>query len=151
VMVVVRPAGRGGGDDERITIKGSPSLRLYRKTPAGPRRLASGDRVRGGDTLQAAYLGGGKRFGVIASIDAQGAVTLHLPERPGRAAPLAPGNEQALPHSFELDDTPGFERFLFVAGDEPFSTEDVARALSRGAPLPSSLVSVELTLLKDRL
>ena len=39
--------------------------------------------VRKGDTLQLGYVAAGKRFGVIASIDARGTVTLHLPETPG--------------------------------------------------------------------
>jgi hypothetical protein len=142
------PASDSGGDG--ITLRGlQPSLRVYRNTAGGAKRLAAGAKVHAGDTLQAAYLSGGKRYGVVASIDAKGVVTLHLPEQPGRAVALAGGGERALVHSFRLDDTPGFERFLFVAGDEPFATEDVARALARGAPLPSSVVATEVTLIKE--
>jgi hypothetical protein len=154
LLLVVRtapPAGNPADPGESVTLKGlQPALRLYRKAATGPVPLASGARVKRGDTLQAAYIAGGRRYGVIASVDARGAVTLHLPEQAGRAAPLAGGGEQALGHAFELDESPGFERFLFVAADKPFATEDVARALTRGTPLPPAVATIEITLIKER-
>jgi hypothetical protein len=52
---------------------------------------------------------------VVLSIDGRGAVTWHLPpEYPGPAARLGSGVETTLPWSFELDDAPGFERFVMI-------------------------------------
>jgi hypothetical protein len=111
--------------------------------------LAAGARVRKGDTLQLGYVAAGRRFGVIASIDARGTVTLHLPETPGPAAALERDGERALAHAFELDDSPGFERFVFVAADSLFTTADVTSALAAGHAFPTSLSTVEITLKKE--
>jgi len=135
---------------ESIGIRGlAPSLRVHRKTKAGSELLAPRARVRKGDTLQLGYVAAGRRFGVIASIDARGTVTLHLPESPGPAAGLEPNGERALAHAFELDDAPGFERFVFVTGDAPFHTADVAAALTSGPPLSDSLSAFEIILKKE--
>jgi len=130
-------------------IKGlEPSLRVHRKTAAGSELLPPGATVRQGDTLQLRYVAAGRRFGVIASVDARGGVTLHLPEAAGPAATLHPDGERALPHAFELDDVPGFERFVFVTAAAPFSTADVTAALASGQPIPSRLTAFELTFKK---
>jgi hypothetical protein len=74
-------------------------------------------------------------------------VTLHLPETSGRAAPLDARGETPLPHAFELDATPGVERFVFVTSPEPFDTGAVVAHLEgRAAHLPAglSLRSIEL-------
>jgi len=95
------------------------------------------------------YIAAGKRYGVVASCDARGAVTLHLPETPGQAVALAKDGERALAHAYELDSSPGFERFVFVTADVPFDTELVVRSLKRGAALPHELASWSITLSKE--
>jgi hypothetical protein len=136
-----RPIGQPGGDVEGLTAKGlAPHLSIYRRTLASPERLSAKDRVRAGDTLQMAYVAAGQRFGVVASIDARGTVTLHLPERPGPAVQLENSGERALPHAFELDATPGFERFVFVTSQAPFDTGLVVEKLAQRQPSwPSAL------------
>jgi anti-sigma factor RsiW len=129
-------------------IKGDPSLRIHRKTTSGEELLPRQASVHKGDTLQIGYIAAGWRYGVIASVDGRGTVTLHLPESPGPAAALEQSGEHSLPHSYELDDSPGFERFVFVAGDAPFATADVTSALRRGGALPAHRASYELTLKK---
>jgi hypothetical protein len=137
-------------DGECIALKGlGPSLRVHRKTASGSEALAAGALVHQGDTLQLGYVAAGKQFGVIASIDARGTITLHLPETPGPAARLERGGERALGHSYELDDSPGFERFVFVAADQPFATADVVARLKQQRALPAALVLFELTLQKE--
>jgi hypothetical protein len=127
-----------------------PSLLIYRKRPAGQDLLTRQSQVRAGDTLQVGYVAAGKRFGVIASVDGRGTVTLHLPERPGQAAALANPGEQHLGHAYELDDSPGFERFVMVTADRPFETAVVTEALRpRGRPLPNNLNITELPLQKS--
>jgi hypothetical protein len=136
---------------EIIGIKGDlkPVLRIYRKTTSGSELLHAQATVHRGDTLQIRYLAAGKRFGVIASIDARGQITFHLPEAPGLAVVLERDGERALPHAYELDDSPGFERFVFVTSNAPFATAEIDRALKSETALPSSLASFELPLKKE--
>jgi len=139
-------------NQEYVGIKGPdhrPALRIYRKTKAGPELLRTNAQVSKGDVLQIRYLAAGKPFGVIASIDGRGTVTFHLPESPGRAAPLAREGERALAHAYELDDSPNFERFLFVTSDVPFDTEEVAGALRGGSGLSPALASSEFVVNKS--
>jgi hypothetical protein len=156
VMLVVRNQGTGTpptADEvqrEIIRIKGlQPSLRIYRKTASGSELVRAQAFVHRGDTLQIRYVAAGKRFGVIASIDARGQITFHLPEAPGAAVALERDGERALPHAYELDDSPGFERFVFVTSEAPFATAEIAQALKTGAALPRSLTSFELPLKKE--
>jgi hypothetical protein len=151
VAVVVVVYHRTPGE-EYVGIKGDdlrPALRIYRKTKAGPELLRANARVSQGDTLQIRYLAAGKRFGVIASIDGRGTVTFHLPESSGQAAILTREGERALAHAYELDDSPKFERFLFVTSDVPFGTEEVARSLRSGTALPPPLASYEFSVRKS--
>ena len=156
-VLVVRNHGDGrqpASDEsqpEIITVKGElkPALRIYRKTSSGPEILRAQASVHRGDTLQIRYVAAGKRFGIIASVDARGQVTFHLPESPGTAAALERDGERALPHAYELDDSPGFERFVFVTSDAPFATTEVDQALKSGTSLPAALTMFDLTLKKE--
>jgi hypothetical protein len=156
-MLLFAPRGQPGGEvaqapvveaPEQIGIRGiAPRLAVHVKKGNKHQRLPAGAAVRPGDELQLSYVAGGKRYGVVASVDTRGTVTLHLPETPGVAPTLTPGKETKLPHAFELDDSPGAERFVFVSGDQPFSTDVVAEALRPGgAPLPGELTLIDLTL-----
>ena len=157
VMLVVRDHGTvtqpgpGQTRPEIISVKGDvkPALRIYRKTQAGSELLRAHASVHRGDTLQIRYVAAGKRFGVIASIAARGQITFHLPEAPGQAAALERDGERALPHAYELDDSPGFERFLFVTSDSQFSTAEIAPALKNGSALPAHLASFAMPLKKE--
>jgi hypothetical protein len=146
----MRPAA-GEEQPEDIGIKGDlkPALRIYRKTGSGSELLSAHALVHRGDTLQIRYVAAGKRFGVIASVDARGLVTFHLPESAGPASALDRDGERALPHAYELDDSPGFERFFFVTSDAPFTTADIVQALRRGTALPPPLASFEIALKKE--
>ena len=157
VLLLVRT---GGGPEtsqltapapqETIGIKGlQPSLGLYRKTAAGVERLGPKARLRAGDVLQVRYIAAGRSYGVVASSDARGTVALHLPETPGPAVALTKDGERALAHAYELDDSPGFERFVFVTADVPFDTALVVRNLKRGVALPQGFSVWSLTLQKD--
>ena len=76
-------------------------------------------------------------------------VTLHLPETPGRAVALTKDGERALAHAYEFDNSPGFERFVFVTADVPFATDLVVRNLKQGAALPPALAIWSITLVKE--
>ena len=113
-------------------VKGiTPFLLLYRKAAADVERLPPAAVARHHDVVQLAYQAGARRYGVIVSVDGRGVVTRHLPVAGASAAPLMPGSPVPLPQSYELDDAPGFERFVLVAADEPFAVEQVEAAVRR--------------------
>ena len=142
--------GLGLAEQETITSKGlQPLLGLYRKAAAGVERLGPTSRVHPGDIVQVRYIAAGKSYGVVASCDAGGTVTLHLPETPGRAVALTKDGERALAHAYEFDNSPGFERFVFVTADVPFDTDLVVRHLKQGAALPQSFTTWSITLQKE--
>jgi len=154
VVMMHSPAPSDGplatNQPEQVREKGMlPSLILYRQKSDGVERLVPGSRLRPGDLVQVRYKAAGKAFGVVASMDARGSVTLHLPETPGPAMALLRDGERALAHAYELDDSPGFERFVFVTADTPFDTDLVVRALKQGAPLPKGFNLWSVTLSKE--
>jgi hypothetical protein len=137
---------------DEVRCKGAAaSLMVFRQVPGGAERVAEGTPVRPGDRLQLAYRPAPcrTRFGVVASVDSRDHVTLHLPDHPGRAPRLSPRNLTALPSAFELDDDAGFERFVLVTAETPFSTAAVVQYLrGAGRKLPPGLQATEVTLPK---
>jgi hypothetical protein len=119
-------------DGERI--KGlQPSLTLYRRVDGTSETLADGALVHKGDLIRLGYHAAGHAYGVIVSIDGRRHVTLHLPRSGDEAAPLGREATVLLDHAYELDDAPRWERFYFVAGDEPFPVSAVVRPAERAA------------------
>lgn len=134
---------------EQTRLKGDvqPHLVIDRRTADGHERLAADEVVASGDLLQVSYVPAGRRHGVIVSIDGAGAVTLHHPESPGASPTLTQAEEVPLAHSYELDDAPGFERFLFVTRDgEPPTVDAVMRAAERLAGQPAKARTAPLEL-----
>jgi anti-sigma factor RsiW len=140
-------------------IKGTPRLRVHRQGAGEPEQLADGVRARPGDLLQLSYISGGAPYGVVLSLDGRGAVTLHHPAVLTGSTELAPGEAVALSHAYELDDAPGFERFVLVTSEAPVdvgSVLEAARGLARQPsearkqplPLPDGLVQTSFTLEK---
>jgi hypothetical protein len=118
-------------------IKGlQPSIAVYRRTAAGSETLANGSVVRAGDLLRLGYVGAGRPYGIILSIDGRGLVTQHLPPSGDRAAPLVSGRVMLLDQSYELDDAPGIERFYLVTGETPFLVAPVMEAARKAARHP---------------
>ncbi len=160
LVLVLRPGHPTGGGiaagtgparpvDDGDALKGlKPRLGVFRKGAAGIERLRDGAATRAGDELQIVYVAAGHKFGAVVSVDGGGHVTFHLPTAAGPAARLRTDGEIALPASYELDAAPGFERFVFVVGDEPFdasSVGDVARGVT--AP-PAGKLAVSFTVRK---
>ncbi len=148
-VTLVRQVGRsgettaGGGDTghglgpatgEKTTAKGDPRLMLHRKVDGEAPLLRDGALVAAGDRIQVKYQALDSRHGVILSIDGRGVVNLHFPADERGSTLLEQGEAVALDHSYELDDAPAFERFVFVTSDEPIRLADVlasAHALAR--------------------
>jgi hypothetical protein len=159
-----QPPTRQGLADERRTSDpteviglrgGAARLHIYRRAEAGAgagsSSLDDGARVKPGEMLQVRYVAASAAFGLIVSIDARGQVSRHWPEGGDLAAPLQPSGEHALPHAFELDDSPGFERFVFVTAPTSFEARPLIEALATGRPLPlgPDARATEITLIKD--
>jgi len=135
-IVIARLAIEGSApppdpDDQTqgVRAKGAPHLLAFRHAGDTIERLAEDAVVRAGDVIQLRYHAGGQRYGVIASLDGAGLVTLHFPERedaPPDATAIAP-KPTALPDAYALDAAPRFERFFFITANSPL---DVSRTLA---------------------
>jgi hypothetical protein len=146
------PRAAPGGDgslDDGTRPKGAPRLLLHRKRGGKVEPLdARMDRGHAGDRIQISYLAGDAVHGLILSLDGAGQVTLHFPAQPGGSTLLKRGGVASLGHSYELDDAPGYERFLFLTSAQPIdvaqvlaSAESLARDRERAARDPLTLSS----------
>jgi hypothetical protein len=125
--------GDGIGADGDTRAKGATRLLLHRKLGDRVERLdARNDRVRAGDRIQISYAAGEARHGLILSIDGAGQVTLHYPASTASSTALVRAGIASLGHSYELDDAPGYERFLFLTSAGPI---DVAQVVERAEAL----------------
>lgn len=112
-------------------VKGSARLAAFRQVGEQAEQLAADAVVRAGDVIQLRYNAGGRGYGVIASVDGAGVVTLHYPLRedaPPEATAMAP-QPTALPHAYALDDAPRFERFFFITANDPLDVRQTLAAL----------------------
>ncbi len=122
--------GRGtDGSADAVRLKGAqPKLVLWRKAQGKAERLNDGAVAHAGDTLQIQYSAAGQRFGVIASVDGRGAVTLHYPSAPAGKTRLKK-SVTALDFGYQLDDAPRFERFFFITSDKPLDSKQILDSL----------------------
>jgi len=146
--------------DDVLVKGGKPSLVLYRRVAGGSERLEPGARVRTGDRIRIGYKATERAYGVIVSVDPRGTVTRHLPTEGQQAARLEPNGLVMLDSAYELDATPGWERFYFVTGSQAFEVEPTVRAAREAAArgtsqsppalaLPRQLDQFVFTLPKD--
>ena len=142
VAVVLRPG------PEQTWIKGDAALLIYRSRGAQVEQLQSGAIARAGDTVQLAYARAHQTFGAIVSVDGAGEVTLHLPEQEGEAARLTRDARTELPHAYQLDAAPGFERFFLVTSDSPFRASAALEAARKLAARGNAARSEPLALPK---
>jgi hypothetical protein len=129
-LLVLVFARRTSQTEQEVTrVKGSPRLLAFRQAGDQAERLDADAVVRAGDLIQLRYNAGGQSYGLIASVDGAGTVTLHFPlseDAPPEATAVAP-ETTTLPHAYALDDAPHFERFFFITANEPI---DVAQGLA---------------------
>lgn len=114
-------------------IKGLDArMEVWKKTDAGIVQLQDLDEVREGDEIQLRYAVPEKCFGLLFSMDGNGALTLHMGDGV-KAVELAPGKMNSLPFAYKLDDAPYFEKFFFVTSPKEFAVEenDVDKLLKR--------------------
>ncbi len=110
-------------------LKGTDAkISLYRKTKQGHERLSDAANVSKGDLIQIGYQSMGMRYGVILSIDGRGELTLHFPYKQDEIPLLKGQTEHFLKNSYELDDAPEFERFIFIYSENAISVPLVIKA-----------------------
>jgi hypothetical protein len=130
------PPPRAVSPDEDTRVKGPPRLLAFRRVGQQIEQLKQNAVVRAGDVIQLRYKPAGQSYGVIASVDGAGVVTLHYPLRedaPPQATAMA-ADATMLPNAYALDDAPGFERFFFVTASGPLdvrATLSAVRSLAR--------------------
>jgi hypothetical protein len=121
-------------------IKGTPGaaldLLVFRETGGKIEQLEAGMNAKAGDRLQLAYTAPKDTYGVILSIDGNGVVTLHFPDKAGQSTKLENGNKINLKNSYELDDAPGFERFFFLTSSRPLDVKKAMQAARNLARRP---------------
>jgi hypothetical protein len=121
--------------DAGIRLKGlAPSLVVARKRGAELKMLTVDEGAREGDVLQLAYQNRWDDLhGVILSVDGRGVVSLHYPSSLRGDTRLGTDGETSLDHSYELDDAPEHETFLFLYALAPINvTEVMAKARAGG-------------------
>jgi hypothetical protein len=112
-------------------VKGDgPRLFIWRQQGANAELLADGSKARVNDILQMSYSASGDLWGAIVSVDGRGIVTQHYPDTGNQAARLSGDGETVLAFSYQLDDAPRYERFIFFSSNEPFSTVEIKTLLS---------------------
>lgn len=130
IVVVRQPAEHAqqvaARDVEVTRVKGSSRLLAFRHVGDQVERLDQDSLVRAGDVIQLRYNAGGRGYGVIASLDGAGVVTLHYPLDETASTAVA-RETTTLPNAYALDDAPRFERFFFITANEPI---DVAQSLA---------------------
>jgi len=130
--------------EEVTRVKGPSRLLAFRQVGDRAERLTQDALVHAGDLIQLSYNAGGKPYGVIASIDGAGVVTLHFPaskDAPAEATALAK-QQTALPNAYALDDAPRFERFFLITSDTPIDVSKTLAQLRKFALRPDSATAV---------
>jgi hypothetical protein len=132
-LVFAWPAAEGPGGSlttgpDTVRLKGEARLEIHRVVGQRADALNDDDSVGARDVLQLSYVASGQHSGVLFSIDGNGVVTLHFPAQEGDNNELDQGGRVTVPHGYELDDSPDFERFFFVTSSTSVSTQGVLRA-----------------------
>jgi hypothetical protein len=130
------------GDDVRV--KGAVRLMAFRQVGPEAEQLLPDAVVHAGDIIQLRYNTGGHGYGLIASVDGAGVVTLHFPlseQAPARATAVAQSTV-TLPNAYALDDAPRFERFFLVTGDDPIDVQQTLAGLRAFAHRDDSATAV---------
>jgi len=117
------------GIETDVRIKGLDSkLLMYRMKGRNVEELKNYDTARRGDIIQAGYIATGDyRYGLILSIDGRGTVTLHFPDSLSSGQKLSLNKKILLNRSYELDDSPNFERFIMVLSAKPLNGAEIMK------------------------
>lgn len=134
-------------ENAQIRVKGAsnPSLFLYKNENGKAVKLSDHEKIGGGEIIQISYIAGKAAEGMIFSIDGNGVLTQHFPEKKAVSGTLVQGKEVALDFSYKLDNAPRFEKFYFVTGDEPFTSSDLEISIRTGSVSSSGKNKLSVT------
>ncbi len=152
-VLLLRQPGRSGsegiaGGDAVERVKGlDPGISVFRNTgDSQTTELEDGDAAAPGDALQIVYHAAGAEYGTIFSVDGRGTVTLHYPATVFENAVLDQDGTVALPYSYVLDDSPGFERFFFVTSHDSLNVGAILTlAETIAADRPSAVLAEQFS------
>jgi anti-sigma-K factor RskA len=139
IILILFPLRKGDIDlskdhtqQDEVLVKGmeeidmsKPQLLVHRKHNDRIELLKNGARGKAGDLLQLAYIAAKQSHGVILSIDGNGNVTLHFPDKENNPTSLEQDKKILLPNAIELDNAPGFERFFFITSSLEINTGEI--------------------------
>ena len=102
-------------------LKGmQPRMEIWKKSGNEIVLLENMSEVSEGDEIQLRYSVPEKCYGMIFSMDGNGALTVHV-GNDNVAIPLEPGRMVSLPYAYKLDDAPQFEKFFLLTSATEFS------------------------------
>ena len=117
-MVDASESPDGAGDTR---IKGLEArIEVWKKTADSAVQMSNLDEAREGDEIQLRYSVPEKSFGLLFSMDGNGALTMHMGSE-NHAVELAPGEMTTLPFAYKLDNAPKFEKFFLLTSRNMFS------------------------------
>lgn len=118
-------------DDGLRTKGGVARMRIHRVELGSTETvsLRDGDQVAAGATLQVALLAGPCAQVAVMSVDGAGQVTRHIPETGDSS--ISAKDPLSAAHSFQIDDAPGFERFVLVESEKPFALSELESLLAK--------------------
>lgn len=122
---------------EDTRLKGDSVIYVYRKNASGIERLKNGDRASERDLVQIAFISPDP-YAIVLSIDGRGTVTLHSPLREDASTAVPAGRTVTVARSYELDDAPGFERFILITSDRPLAIHEALRSARKLASDPAA-------------
>lgn len=109
--------------DEGTRIKGMDArMEVWKKTADSAVQMSNLDEAREGDEIQLRYSVPEKSFGLLFSMDGNGALTMHMGSE-NQAIELAPGEMTTLPFAYKLDNAPKFEKFFLLTSRNKFSID----------------------------
>ena len=102
-------------------IKGMDArMEVWKKSESGIVQLEDMSTAKEGDEIQLRYSVPEKCYGMIFSMDGNGALTVHM-GNDNAAIALEPGKMVSLPYAYKLDDAPHFEKFFLLTSDKEFA------------------------------
>ncbi len=127
-------------------IKGLEArMEVWKKSESGIVQLEDMSTAKEGDEIQLRYSVPEKCYGMIFSMDGNGALTVHM-GNDNKAVALEPGKMVSLPYAYKLDDAPHFEKFFLLTSEKEFAVyaDELDKILKQ-----DGLKSVTLTLRKN--
>lgn len=145
LILVVRPRS----DPEERTKGGGPDLVLAAGRESNLVPVSSGDVVRAGDSLQAAYTSTRDGYGAVIARDGAAGVFAYVPSSGDAMLALPAGENRSFPQSTRLDDVVGRELVFVVWCERPHTVSPLLDQLRATgdivAPDGCTLRRVELT------